>query len=219
MLHSSLELNCLHSPCLWTNKWPHTRHTHTASSNALTSLKYAKSQRFLHIQHIQQYNHTLSPLSSLLWTPPDTKQMASVQVPEFPAAAPLHKKKKSPSPPHTQLRPTAGLVPGKMKTHYYTPLSWVEERGGRKKRKKNHPSFDWAADSKICLKFFICTSLTTFKSKRGQRLCVFRLSVWLLLTSTQGQKVIMCYTWAQALTLTTLNETLLVNVIGVLTLQ
>lgn len=49
MLHSSPELNCLHSPSLWTNKRPHSCHTRSknALSNALRSLKYAKSGKVL----------------------------------------------------------------------------------------------------------------------------------------------------------------------------
>lgn len=44
MLHSSPQLNCLHSRSLWTNKQPHSCHTRSknASGNALRSLKYAK---------------------------------------------------------------------------------------------------------------------------------------------------------------------------------
>lgn len=49
MLHSSPELNCLHSPSLWTNKRPHSCHIRSknALSNALRSLKYAKSGKVL----------------------------------------------------------------------------------------------------------------------------------------------------------------------------
>lgn len=64
---------------------------------------------------------------------------------------PRKKRKNSPPAPHTQFQPTAGLVPGKMKTHTFTHPTPGSGREGRKKGGKC-PRFDWAADWEACLK-------------------------------------------------------------------
>ena len=100
--------------------------------------------------------------------------MAPVQGPGFqhrPWPALLHG---SPPLPHTQLWPTAGLVPGQMKTHTitHTLLSWVGERG------KQHPRYDWTADSELCLKFFMWTQLEIFKCDILMAVCTIEVKNW-----------------------------------------
>lgn len=76
MLHSSPELNCLHSPSLWTNKRPYSCHTcsKNALSNALRSLKYAKSVKVLSHKcpcPLLLLNRSLHRGINLIFTTPD----------------------------------------------------------------------------------------------------------------------------------------------------
>lgn len=98
------------------------------------------------------------PLLLLPVDTPDTQQMASVQ-PQFPSTSPgLPLLRGSPSPPHTQLWSTAGLVPGQMKTHTITHGPLLGRRGG-----KSIPALIGQLTQSCVWNFFIWTQLEIFK--------------------------------------------------------
>ena len=81
----------------------------------------------------------------------DTKQMASVQPQVSSPSAALQIPHC-----HTQLQPTAGLVPGnKENTHYCALNPWLLSEGGG--------CFDWTADAEMRLKFLIWTRTLLFQ--------------------------------------------------------
>lgn len=83
------------------------------------------------------YTQSGPPLRSAVDTP---RHRANGHRPRESSTSPTPRKKKkeknSPPPPHTQFQPTAGLVPGKMKTHTITHPSPGSRRGGRKKERE-----------------------------------------------------------------------------------
>lgn len=135
-------------------------------------------------KHISLFSLSLSSLFSPR-TPQTTQQMASVQ-PQVSSTGPgLFQLRGSPPLPHTQLWPTAGLVPGQMKTHTITHSSPGLERERERKRGGRRPCFDWTADSELCLKFFHLNSVGDIQMRECEaRLRNLKVKNWVFCSAT-----------------------------------